>query len=122
MTLCHTIDGEKVVRQKPSLPPKPNIPKKPVGGPGVPVGPPQRVQATMRTLPSRGPVAVTPPPASNTLPRSPSALAGGEEGRTNSLTRGIQKMLRAASRSSKVSRTFTSSSSSSSSPSSRVLY
>ncbi|XP_045126927.1 protein hu-li tai shao-like isoform X3 [Portunus trituberculatus] len=106
-------DGEKVVRQKPSLPPKPNIPKKPVGGPGVPVGPPQRVQATMRTLPSRdgsltpdpqqtppsGPVAVTPPPASNTLPRSPSALAGGEEGRTNSLTRGIQKMLRAASRS-----------------------
>ncbi|XP_045126931.1 protein hu-li tai shao-like isoform X6 [Portunus trituberculatus] len=49
--------------------------------------------------PPSGPVAVTPPPASNTLPRSPSALAGGEEGRTNSLTRGIQKMLRAASRS-----------------------
>ncbi|KAK8392105.1 hypothetical protein O3P69_017612 [Scylla paramamosain] len=106
-------DGEKVVRQKPSLPPKPNIPKKPVGGPGVPVGPPQRVQATMRMLPSRdgsltpdppqtppsGPGAVTPPPASNTLPRSPSTQAGGEEVRTNSLTRGIQKMLRAASRS-----------------------
>ncbi|XP_066939973.1 protein hu-li tai shao isoform X5 [Macrobrachium rosenbergii] len=50
-------DGERVVRQKPSLPPKPNIPKKPtVGtvGPGVPVGPPQRVQATMKTLPLRG--------------------------------------------------------------------
>ncbi|XP_068236648.1 protein hu-li tai shao isoform X1 [Palaemon carinicauda] len=50
-------DGERIVRQKPSLPPKPNIPKKPtVGsvGPGVPVGPPQRVQATMKTLPLRG--------------------------------------------------------------------
>lgn len=48
------IDGEGVVRQKPSLPPKPNIPKKPTMGPGVPVGPPQRVQATMKTLPVRG--------------------------------------------------------------------
>ncbi|KAK7081830.1 hypothetical protein SK128_021656, partial [Halocaridina rubra] len=51
-------DGERVVRQKPSIPPKPDIPKKPtvspgLGGPGVPVGPPQRVQATMRTLPLR---------------------------------------------------------------------
>lgn len=51
--LCCTVDGERV-RQKPSLPPKPSIPKKPTTGPGVPVGPPQRVQATMKTLPSRG--------------------------------------------------------------------
>lgn len=51
--LCCTVDGERV-RQKPSLPPKPNIPKKPTAGPGVPVGPPQRVQATMKMLPSRG--------------------------------------------------------------------
>ncbi|XP_050718264.1 protein hu-li tai shao-like isoform X6 [Eriocheir sinensis] len=44
--------------------------------------------------------AVTPPPpASNTLPRSPSAQPGVDGSRTNSLTRGIQKMLRAASRS-----------------------
>ncbi|KAK8392101.1 hypothetical protein O3P69_017612 [Scylla paramamosain] len=67
-------DGEKVVRQKPSLPPKPNIPKKPVGGPGVPVGPPQRVQATMRMLPSReeeaGPESESSPP----LERSKSAF------------------------------------------------
>lgn len=54
MILYHMVDGERVVRQKPSLPPKPSIPKKPTLGPGVPVGPPQRVQATMKTLPARG--------------------------------------------------------------------
>ncbi|KAG0728376.1 hypothetical protein GWK47_032591 [Chionoecetes opilio] len=98
-------DGEKIVRQKPSLPPKPSVPKKPAqGGPGVPVGPPQRVHATMRTLPRDGSLTPDPPqtpsPATNTFPRSPSARPGGDEPRTNSLTRGIQKMLRAASRSS----------------------
>ncbi|XP_076064526.1 adducin 1-like protein hts isoform X6 [Oratosquilla oratoria] len=51
-------DGEHIVRQKPAVPPKPNNIPKPMQtsqmSPGVPLGPPRRVQATMRTLPSRG--------------------------------------------------------------------
>nr|XP_053630858.1 protein hu-li tai shao-like isoform X3 [Cherax quadricarinatus] len=113
-------DGEGVVRQKPSLPPKPNIPKKPAMGPGVPVGPPQRVQATMKTLPVRDGFPVEDPqpslqteggvwyqgemtssPGSDALSCSPTVPAGEglSTSRTNSLTRGIQKMLKAASRS-----------------------
>lgn len=55
------IEG-KVVRQKPAVPPKPNIPKPvgpqgPPGTPGTPVvviGTPQRVHASMKELPERG--------------------------------------------------------------------
>ncbi|KAK8754088.1 hypothetical protein OTU49_010367 [Cherax quadricarinatus] len=71
-------DGEGVVRQKPSLPPKPNIPKKPAMGPGVPVGPPQRVQATMKTLPVREDDGVKAREPSPTLERSKSAFYKNE--------------------------------------------
>nr|XP_045592625.1 protein hu-li tai shao-like isoform X5 [Procambarus clarkii] len=71
-------DGERVVRQKPSLPPKPNIPKKPTMGPGVPVGPPQRVQATMKTLPAREDDGVKAREPSPTLERSKSAFYKNE--------------------------------------------
>ncbi|KAB7495796.1 Protein hu-li tai shao [Armadillidium nasatum] len=96
-------DEGKVVRQKPAVPPKPNIPKPvgPQGTPGTPgtpvvvIGTPQRVHANQ---PPDGEFASRVTPARATLPRTPHSGGGksshNSQPRTNSLSRGLAKMLK----------------------------